>query len=73
MKLNIDFFKKSFSIYSLLFFPAFFGIAYIVNHYSGYETNKNLAEVFTRSRVLFSIVFYIFINFYRNSKKSNGN
>jgi hypothetical protein len=61
-------FNKRFLIGSLIFFPCFFGFGLLMNHFGGYDLDKSLADVFTRSRIVFSIVFYVFLNLYQGSK-----
>lgn len=66
----MDIFNKRFLLYSLVFFPAFFGFGLLMNYLNGYDLDKNLTDVFTRTRIIFSIVFYIFLNLYQGSKKA---
>lgn len=66
----MEIFNKRFLVYSLVFFPAFFGFGLLMNYFSGYDLDKNLSDVFTRTRIIFSIVFYIFLNLYQGSKKA---
>ena len=66
----MEIFNKRFLVYSLVFFPAFFGFGLLMNYLSGYDLDKNLSDVFTRTRIIFSIVFYIFLNLYQGSKKA---
>lgn len=66
----MEIFNKRFLVYSLVFFPAFFGFGLLMNYFNGYDLDKNLSDVFTRTRIIFSIVFYIFLNLYQGSKKA---
>jgi hypothetical protein len=66
----MEIFNKRFLVYSLVFFPAFFGFGLLMNYLGGSDFDKSVAEVFTRTRIIFSIVFYIFLNLYQGSKKA---
>jgi len=61
-------FNKRFLLGSLIFFPCFFGFGFLMNYLGGYDFDKSVGDVFTRSRIVFSIVFYIFLNLYQGSK-----
>lgn len=64
----MEIFNKRFLLYSLVFFPAFFGFGLLMNYLGSYDFDKSVAEVFTRTRIIFSIVFYVFLNLYQGSK-----
>lgn len=64
----MEVFNKRFLLGSLIFFPGFFGFGLLMNYLGDYDFEKSLADVFTRTRIIFSIVFYVFLNLYQGSK-----
>ncbi len=64
----MEIFNKRFLLGSLIFFPGFFGFGLLMNYLGDYDFEKSLADVFTRTRIIFSVVFYVFLNLYQGSK-----